>query len=126
MILRRTVLGTPGIIIYYLVVLLYSVPSQPPQELKGLNTSSTSIKVTWTDVPESDRNGIITGYSIYYRLESSGGAWSTVNVNPDQYFVTLTSLQFWSVYDLKIAASTSKGIGIESAIIKTRTDEDGK
>ena len=47
-------------------------------------------------------------------------------MNPDQYFVTLTSLQFWSVYDLKIAASTSKGIGIESAIIKTRTDEDGK
>ena len=47
-------------------------------------------------------------------------------MNLDQNFAEIASLQFWSIYGLKIVATTSEGIGTESAIIKIRIGVDGK
>ena len=44
----------------------YILEPTKPLNVIAVNVSSTTLKVTWTE-PER-RNGILTGYTIYYRL----------------------------------------------------------
>ena len=42
------------------------VPSGSPESVRFGTVNSTSITVQWTEVPCSDRNGEITGYTVEY------------------------------------------------------------
>lgn len=49
-------------------------PSSPPLDFRGYNLSSTSIMVTWGDVPKSSVNGIVLGYHVTCILSNSSEA----------------------------------------------------
>ena len=100
------------------------VPSAPPSNIIGGNTSSTSLKITWEDVPKEHRNGIILDYKVYMKLSTSGSFPTPTIVSSKSY--EKAGLQYWTIYDIRIAARTSVGTGEKSNILQVRTDEDSK
>ena len=50
---------------YYLFMVLLA-PSGSPESVSFASITLTSITVQWTEVPCSDRNGEITGYTVEY------------------------------------------------------------
>ena len=88
------------------------------------NTSSSSIIVSWDDVPIEHQNGIITGYKVYLRKDGNSGQWATEDTSSKQW--SKSGLELWIFYDIKISAKTSIGEGSVSAVVKVRTDEDSR
>ena len=41
-------------------------PSNPPQSVAAVALSSTEIQVSWSEVSEIDKNGVITVYEVMY------------------------------------------------------------
>ena len=103
----------------------FSVPTGSPINVLGHNTSSTSILVQWGNVPESQRNGIIVNYIVTYQVSSEGDEQTKV-VNATTTQVTLMGLNEYTVYSIRLSASTSKGVGPKSEAKKVRTDQDSK
>ena len=106
------------------ILRLYLVPSAPPSNITGQNTGSTSLKITWEDIPKEERNGIILNYEVYMKLSSSGSYHSPTIVSSKSY--VKTGLQYWTLYDIRIAGNTSAGRGVMSNTLQVRTDEDSK
>ena len=93
--------------------------------VRGHNTSSTSILVTWDEVPAAHQNGIILSYTITYQsLAQNQNGSKTVDyaVNPTQ----LTGLKEYVNYSITVFASTLKGNGPASSPIIVITDQDSK
>jgi len=102
-----------------------SEPDGAPQNVKGQNTSSTSILVTWDEVPADQQNGIITGYAITYKSQTENDD-GNVQVNGSVRQTELTSLKEYVNYNITVFASTVKGDGPASDLIVVRTDQDSK
>ena len=100
-------------------------PTAAPLDVRGHNTSSTSILVEWDDVPAFDQNGIITNYTITYRSLTEGHNGSAI-AGPSDLQKELTDLKEYVDYDITVLASTSKGDGPESSPILVSTDQDSK
>ena len=100
-------------------------PAAAPLDVRGHNTSSTSILVEWDDVPPFDQNGIITNYTITYRSLTEGHNGSAI-AGPFDRPKELTGLREYVDYDITVLASTSKGDGPQSSPILVSTDQDGK
>ena len=93
--------------------------------MTGHSASSTSIFVSWGDVPFSDQNGVIVSYTVTYRALPSGPTKTKVlTASADQ--TTLTGLNEYTNYSITVLASTSKGGGNQSTPIVVITDEDSK
>ena len=92
--------------------------------MRGENTSSTSISVSWEAVQAELQNGIITGYKITYQslTENDSGF---VPAGPNDRRANLTGLKEFVKYNISLAAFTMKGDGPPSAIVVT-TDQDSK
>ena len=105
----------------------FLAPSAAPVSLQGHNKSSTSIFVTWGQVPPSDQNGVILSYTVSYKEASIGSAQTVpVTVNEPTNSTTLKDLNQYTNYSITIFASTIKGAGIVSAPIFVITDQDSK
>ena len=93
--------------------------------MNGYKTSSTSINVTWEEVPVVQQNGIITKYTITYRslTENHNG---NVTVTPPALTGEITDLREYVEYNITVFASTMKGDGPHSTAIVVRTDQDSK
>ena len=102
-----------------------SEPSAAPLNVRGHNTSSTSIFVTWDDVPAADKNGIITSYNITYHSLTENHSNSTTVDHPDRQ-VTLMGLREFVNYSITVFASTVKGNGPESDPVIITTGEDSE
>ena len=98
-------------------------PSAPPANVKGNNSSSTSILVQWDEVPENDKNGIIKGYNVTYK-DWRTGVEKTQTVDASQ--VELKGLNEFTKYNISVLAFTVKGGGPPSSTITVTTDEDSK
>ena len=108
-----------------LLTFFISEPSAAPTNVNGHSTSSTSILLTWDDVPAFDQNGIITSYNIaYYSLKENHSNSTTVDSLIRQ--VTLTGLKEFVNYSITVFASTVVGNGPSSDSIVVSTDEDSK
>ena len=110
---------------------LFIVPSAPPDNFRGYNTSSTSIFVQWDQVPAAGQNGVILNYTIKYIETDSSGSETifekTVVVVAPKRNVTLEKLNEYKIYKITVAASTSKGKGRESEPpLEIRTEQDSK
>ncbi|XP_068726160.1 phosphatidylinositol phosphatase PTPRQ-like [Montipora capricornis] len=99
------------------------VPSAPPNFLQGYNTSSTSIFVSWGEVPVDDQNGVILSYTVTYQALPSGPEL-TRTVSATTNNTTLEDLSEFTYYNITVFASTIKGDGTISAPNTVRTDED--
>ena len=106
------------------------VPTGPPQNVKALNVSSTAINVTWKNVVEEHRNGIITGFKIYYKAVGKFAVNTKMMVKKtDRESTTetvLTGLEKFIEYSISVLAFTSKGDGPNSTEVTATTDQDGK
>ena len=102
-----------------------SEPFAAPLNVRGHNTSSTSILVTWDDVPADDKNGIITSYSITYHSLTQNHSNSTTVDHPDRQ-VTLMGLREFVNYSITVFASTVKGNGPESDPVIISSGEDSE
>ena len=106
-------------------LLYYSEPNASPSNVKGHNTSSTSILVQWGDVPPADQNGIILRYTVAYTALPDGSQQTKV-VDAPTTETTLTGLNKFTNYSITVFASTVKGNGNASAPTTVITDEDSK
>ena len=100
-------------------------PNAPPVNVRGNNTSSTSILVYWDTVPVANQNGIILSYTVTYTALTSGIPWTAVVSAPTTH-VTLRGLEEYTNYSIFVYASTVNGHGNASDPIIVTTDEDSK
>ncbi|XP_066520698.1 protein sidekick-2 isoform X2 [Hoplias malabaricus] len=92
-----------------------SVPSCGPTNVSAFATTSSSVLVRWSEVPESDRNGLILGYKVVYREKYSDAPlqfW-TVEGN-SSHSVQLTGLGKYVLYEIQVLAFTRIGDGRSS------------
>ena len=107
-------------------LLSVSGPDGAPQNLRGQNSSSTSILVRWDEVPADQQNGIITGYTITYQSQTENDN-GIVPAGPDDRQKQLANLEEYVNYNVTVFASTVKGDGPTSyPVIVVRTDQDSK
>ena len=105
---------------------LYPVPDGPPRDVNTTALSSTELHVSWNEVPEIDRNGIITMYEVMYEpLMTFDGQLQTLNVTTNSTSINLNGLQEYVNYNISVRAYTSEGPGNYSEEVTTRTLEDG-
>ena len=100
-------------------------PSAAPSDVKGRNTSSTSILVEWDHVSKPDRNGIITSYNITYHSLTENHSNSTIVDFPGRQG-TLIGLKEFVNYSITVSASTKIGPGPASNPVIVSTGEDSK
>ena len=104
---------------------LLTEPSAPPSNVIAHSESSTSIFVSWGQVPFSDQNGVIVSYTVSY-IAFPSGSTQTKTVTAPRSQTTLTGLHEYTNYSITVFASTSKGGGNASRPIFFMTDGDGK
>ena len=83
--------------------------------------------VTWDEVPERDRNGIILTYEVLYEPQNTfGGQVMSMTRTSAELSLLLTGLQEFNIYNVSVRAYTSAGPGPYSDVILAMTLEDGK
>ncbi|XP_039212082.1 receptor-type tyrosine-protein phosphatase delta isoform X47 [Crotalus tigris] len=97
------------------------LPSGFPQNLHSESATSTSVQLTWQPLILSERNGIITKYTLQYRDINVAHQQTEIPVTPVDTIMTLSGLKPDTTYDVKIRAHTSKGPGPYSPSIQFRT-----
>ena len=105
------------------------VPSGPPQSVAAVNKSSTELTVSWQNVLEKDRKGIIKGFKVYYAAVGQFAVDTrekVKEVNGGSAMQTVVGgLEKYIEYNITVLAFTSKGDGPNSTEITVRTDQDG-
>jgi hypothetical protein len=106
-----------------------SVPESGPGITQINATSSTSIEVTWGEVPPVDTNGNITHYFVCYKPQTSSNDICSVTKRlngVNNRSTVLNGLNEFTAYSVAIQAATSKGNGTHGEIKNVMTFEDGK
>ena len=101
-----------------------SEPDGALQNVRGHNTSSTSISVSWEEVQSDLQNGIITGYNITYESQTENDK-GVLLAGPNDRQANLTGLKKFVKYNISLIAFTVKGDGPPTVIV-VRTDQDSK
>ena len=102
------------------------VPSAAP-EFSTTAVTATSITITWQPLPLCKQNGVITNYTIDYRME--GGmdmSFSESVVDAANRMHVVDSLTPYTNYTIKMAASTSVGRGQFGPEMTVQTNESSK
>ncbi|XP_065845964.1 uncharacterized protein [Oscarella lobularis] len=107
------------------------VPSQPPTNLTVTpidpcfilwkNCGLSKLRVEWDPPPAEDRNGIIILYEIYYIGAEFDTELHTANVSGNVYSMTLSDLEEYVIYDVRIRAFTHVGPSSFSLVQSVRT-----
>ena len=112
----------------YVYILLFpslsppSVPSAAP--VFTLSTTATSITITWQPLPPCEQNGVITNYTIAYRMEGETDmSFNEIVVDVANRMHVVKSLTPYTNYTIKMAASTSVGCGDFGPEVTVQTDE---
>ena len=105
-----------------LSIVLCSAPSGAPQNVRGHNTSFTSILVTWDEVPANKQRGNIRYYTVIYKA-THGGAEMSKRVDAPKRSVELKGLKRYAKYSIQVSAATVKGDGPASVPITVSTEQ---
>ena len=105
---------------------IFAVPINSPQNVTAMSLSSTSINVTWEEVPPIDRNGMITMYEVLYEPLETFGQLSSGTGNTTDLFILLDELHPFVNYSISVRAYTSVGSGPYSDVVVETTQEDRK
>ena len=92
--------------------------------MRGQNTSSTSISVSWEAVQAELQNGIIAGYNITYQSQTENDN-GVVQAGPNDRQANLTGLKEFVEYNISVVAFTVKGGGPANFTV-VKTDQDSK
>lgn len=100
------------------------VPSGFPINLSSSTVSSTVVMVTWNEVPPSQRNGIITGYTIFITTDVEFVNDTTQDIpSATTLQYTFTGLEEYVNYTYTILARTAIGDGPVSDSTTSLTNE---
>ena len=115
----------------YVYILLFPplfplpVPSAAP--VFTVSTTATSITITWQPLPPCEQNGVITNYTIAYRMEGETDmSFNEIVVDAPNRMHVVESLTPYTNYTIKMAASTSVGRGNFGPEMTAQTNESGK
>ncbi|XP_022783169.1 neogenin-like [Stylophora pistillata] len=101
------------------------VPSQAPSSLTVAAVTSTTITASWQLPPLASRNGIITGFKLFFKERASAGSVTTLLINSGSTLRrNVTGLKKYTEYEFQVLASTSVGNGPKSPSEVERTKED--
>ena len=114
-------------IYWWIKLSLVPVPSESPDNFTVVVSSSTSITASWQLPPSDARNGIITGFKLFFKKKEliDPPIVLTIN-NRTSRHQRLTGLHEYTEYTFQILAFTSVGDGPNSSVQVKRTLEDGK
>ncbi|ELU15655.1 hypothetical protein CAPTEDRAFT_52109, partial [Capitella teleta] len=103
-----------------------AAPTAGPSNITASAVNSTSIYLTWGEVPKRHQNGLIRGYKVKYSSVQENIGDSEVVIESNQVFeVYLTDLRKYVWYDLQLLAYTRIGDGsLSNPPLSIRTDED--
>ena len=106
------------------VFVLYSVPGEPPRNVRGQSDSSTSILVEWDRPREEVLYGILRGFRIRYATNTN--ITTTTELIPEQQLsYIIENLEEFTNYSIEVTAVTV-GEGPYSTPIIVVTDQDGE
>lgn len=105
---------------------VYTVPSLPPQNVSSYNTSSTSLHVSWHEVPHGFVHGILLGYRVLYKVAGGTNNNSVASTSGSIREKELQGLKKFTIYEITVLAFTRIGDGANSTSIFVSTDEDSK
>lgn len=98
--------------------------------LAGYNTSSTSIAIKWGEIPSTFVHGYLLGHQISYEQisgEMDGSQTAvTVDTSPYDRNKSLSGLQVYTKYCVRLAGRTRIGTGKKSECKNITTDEESK
>ena len=94
--------------------LSHTAPSAAPTPVRISGMTSSSITVQWGAVDCIDRNGDITGYSVWYEVQGSGSTQTRDVSGGDTRQSTIPGLNPSTTYSIEVAAVNSAGIGVYS------------
>ena len=107
------------------MVTFYSVPGEPPRNVRGQSDSSTSILVVWDPPRQEVLYGILRGFRIrYFVARNSNNMNNTIELVSDQHSsYVIQNLKEFINYSVEVAAVTV-GEGPYSTPIIVTTDQD--
>ena len=99
----------------------------PPTDVVCRNTSSTSIEVKW-EPPSVEVNSLeIIGYELHFRPRGRvSELWRNFRTCKSTLNATVTSLEKFMEYDIRVATFDTNERGNFSKIVRCFTDEDGE
>ena len=121
-----------------------TVPGAAPEFVQCDPISPSSVSISWKAPPVELRNGIILGYLITYRLENKIGGDGPLNsANSPNCLttsgsdiilskktgdteVTISNLETFTSYYVKVSAYTKVGSGVSSEKMICTTAQDGE
>ena len=108
--------------------ILIIAPSGIPENILVRVLTSTNIRVSWEEVSEVERHGVITEYEIMVEQLISFGERNSESIIVDSrnLSIILMDLEEYMEYNISVRAYTSVGPGPYSVGIVRRTLEDGK
>ena len=102
-------------------------PSQAPRSFSVTANSSTSIEASWQLPPADSRNGIITGFKLFYETKGSSGSANPLIIESESTLTkVVTGLDKYTEYEFQVLAFTSVGDGPNSSVKYETTMQDGK
>lgn len=100
------------------------VPSSYPDTVEALSTSPSSVQVVWNEVPAIHRNGIIVQYEVEYNQSGSSDS-QTESVDADIFVLSLSMLEDFATYLIRVRAYTVVGPGPYSPPVNVTEEEKG-
>ena len=89
------------------------------------NSSSTSLLVRWSHLPEEHFQGKPIGYIITYRTVDLNNSMNAVRENLPTNVTTLANLTIYTMYVIHVSAVSSGGIGPANTV-EAQTDASGR
>ena len=98
----------------------------PPQNVKEVNKTITSLFITWDVVPTNQNLELIPEYKVIYSLKSGKKDIHGSEVTASTVYINLTGLKIHRKYNITVLAFNQCGDGPSSAMLSAKTDEDSK
>jgi len=103
---------------------LFPAPSVVPTNLAARRTTGTAVIVAW-QIADLEPGFRLRRYVVFYRELVHGGSNKTLNTSSTETTATLSGLNFFTTYEIKVAAATNF-TGIYSEPVNVTTTEGGK
>jgi len=114
------------IILFNYLMFSIVVPTKPPSNFSLTAETSTSIEASWQLPPADDRNGIITGFKLFYKKKRSAESPIQLTIHSGSTLIKVFSgLDKYTEYEFQVLAFTSVGDGPNSTVKSETSKEDG-
>lgn len=97
-----------------------TVPEAPPSNVTAMAKSTTSINISWSEVPWKERNGDIIKYNLEVFNSSLHIIYNDTALGNETSLV-VKNLEVFSNYSAKVQAETSEGRGPFSGLVNATT-----